>query len=186
MTHILFNFSNIEKVTWIDRKEIKMIKVSSNKYCTVHLHSGEIIKVTTQEVKKLMASDRAARSTHIEIIDNKDNTYTAKNTIKGTEYTLTTNDCFIDCTCPDYGNQWIVFEGEKALCKHGYALLSYLGFNSFEEYLEFIEEEKINRQYQEYQEQQDYYHLIDGEFDYIEEYERLDREIANYEAHRGM
>ncbi len=59
MTHILFNFSNIEKITWIDRKEIKMIKVSSNKYCTVHLHSGEIIKVTTQEVKKLMGSDRA-------------------------------------------------------------------------------------------------------------------------------
>ncbi|BAQ61630.1 hypothetical protein GM3708_2036 [Geminocystis sp. NIES-3708] len=186
MSHILFNFSNIEKVTWIDRKDIKMIKVSSNEYCTVHLKSEEIIKVTAKEVKAVIGKERKTRSNNIEIVDNKDNTYTAKNLIKSTEYTLTPNDCFVDCTCPDYGNQWIVFEGEKALCKHGYALLNYLGFSSFEEYLEDIEEKQTQRQYQRYLEEQDYYQLINGEFDYIEHYERLDREIANYQANQGI
>ncbi|WP_373479263.1 hypothetical protein [Geminocystis sp.] len=178
MSHILFNFSNIEKVTWIDRKDIKMIKINSNEYCTVHLKAGETIKITAEEVKEVMTEARKTRSSNIEIIDNKDNTYTAKNTVKGTEYTVMPNDCFIDCTCPDYGNQWIIFEGEKALCKHGHALLNHLGLSSFQEYLEDLEEKQIQRQYQEYLEEQEYYHLINGEFDYIEEYERLNQEIS--------
>jgi hypothetical protein len=41
----------------------------------------------------------------------------------------------IQCPCDDYNNQQQAFKG-KGCCKHGYAVLSFLGFDRLSEYIE--------------------------------------------------
>ena len=40
----------------------------------------------------------------------------------------------LDCECEDYKNQVMIFNG-KACCKHGYAVLTWLGHNRLSDYL---------------------------------------------------
>ncbi|BAQ63947.1 hypothetical protein [Geminocystis sp. NIES-3709] len=150
MRHILFNFCNVCNVTWLDRKDIKMITIKSNDHCLVTLKTGETLKVTANEVKESLEQTRKKRSSNIEIIDNPDYTYTARNPIKETQYTLITKDSYIYCTCPDYNNQSIALKSDQVCCKHIWSLLEYLGFNSLLEYKEYIETEQIEAEYQKY------------------------------------
>ena len=41
----------------------------------------------------------------------------------------------IQCPCEDYSNQQQIFKG-KGCCKHGYAVLNFLGFDRLSEYIE--------------------------------------------------
>ena len=41
----------------------------------------------------------------------------------------------IQCPCEDYNNQQRIFKG-KGCCKHGYAVLNFLGFDRLSEYIE--------------------------------------------------
>lgn len=51
------------------------------------------------------------------------------------DLTLTSNG--VTCTCVDYQNQVNFLQGSKHCCKHGYAVLNRLGFNSLSEYLSY-------------------------------------------------
>lgn len=162
MKHVLFNYSNIEALTWIDQQEIKMIHVKANQECYITLKTGEKIRITAKDIEKVMQEKRQARMKNIKITNNFDGTYTAQNTIKETEYILTPYDDHITCTCPDYNNQSIALSTYKVCCKHIYKLLSHLACNSLEDYADMIcaiAEEQINRQYQEHLEKEDYQHL---------------------------
>lgn len=64
----------------------------------------------------------------------KGNWFRAVNPKKGTAYDLYAMHDAIDCTCEDYSNQ-IKFL-KKACCKHGYALLLHLGFETLADYIE--------------------------------------------------
>ncbi len=52
-------------------------------------------------------------------------------------YDLTLTATGITCTCVDYQNQVQFLQGSKHCCKHGYAVLNRLGFNSLSEYLSY-------------------------------------------------
>lgn len=58
--------------------------------------------------------------------------FTVRNKAKGTEYHLEAKGDRIDCRCEDYSNQ-IKFLG-RGCCKHGYAVLDLLGFDSLQAY----------------------------------------------------
>ena len=61
--------------------------------------------------------------------------YTARNIKNDHTYEVEVdNDNRIVCQCRDYRDQ-IQFMG-RGVCKHGYAVLSYLGFNSMAEYVD--------------------------------------------------
>ncbi|NEQ53024.1 MAG: hypothetical protein F6K11_23270 [Leptolyngbya sp. SIO3F4] len=59
--------------------------------------------------------------------------YTVENTHKGTSYPVVLNPSGPDCDCEDYRNQIAILG--KGVCKHGYAVLSKLGFGSLSAYL---------------------------------------------------
>lgn len=158
MSHILYNFTNICAVTWLERKEIKSITIKSPDHCLVNLKSGEVITVRANEVKEAIALNRKERTVDIEIIDNSDHSYTAFNAEKGTEYLLIPHDSYIFCNCNDYANQSIALNTTEVCCKHIWSLLGYLGFNDLAEYQDFKEEEHLDQLYQQHLEEQDYYH----------------------------
>lgn len=64
----------------------------------------------------------------------KENTYSVFNASKGTLYHVNAWEDGLFCECEDFSNQK-KFLG-KACCKHAYAVLGYLGFDSLKEYLE--------------------------------------------------
>ena len=77
--------------------------------------------------------DRKARSRLIEITQNPfaNRVYTARNTTSNHSYTVIVSDA-IECQCADYRSQ-ISFVG-RGCCKHGYAVLNHLGFNSLSDW----------------------------------------------------
>lgn len=59
--------------------------------------------------------------------------FKVQNPKKGTTYRLHAFCEGILCTCEDYRNQVSFYK--KGCCKHGYAVLQYLGFNSLSDYV---------------------------------------------------
>jgi hypothetical protein len=60
--------------------------------------------------------------------------FTVRNESKGSAYVVDASPSSLNCTCEDYKNQ-IQFLG-RGCCKHGYAVLNKLGFNSLAKYIE--------------------------------------------------
>jgi hypothetical protein len=52
-------------------------------------------------------------------------------------YDVTLKGHGVTCTCVDYQNQVQYIPGAKHCCKHGYAVLSRLGFGSLQDYLAY-------------------------------------------------
>ncbi|MGE5658154.1 MAG: hypothetical protein ACM37W_16245 [Actinomycetota bacterium] len=77
---------------------------------------------------------RKAQSEEIDIFETEGNKYTAINERKHSIYTVEALQDGIRCGCDDYQNQ-IKFL-KKGCCKHGYALLNYLGFDRLSDYIE--------------------------------------------------
>jgi hypothetical protein len=59
--------------------------------------------------------------------------YIVSNKLKGSSYVVDCSPTQLECTCEDYKMQQQIFG--RGCCKHGYAVLSYLGFNSLESYI---------------------------------------------------
>lgn len=54
---------------------------------------------------------------------------------KNTAYSVYLFEDGLDCECEDYKNQITIFGGGKACCKHGYGVLTWLGFNRLSDYV---------------------------------------------------
>ena len=85
--------------------------------------------------KKHFADRRRTEAQSIDIvIDDRDAShYTA---IGSSIYQLHTHDQGVICTCEDFRNQVRLLNAKHSICKHGYAVLNHLGFNSLSDYLE--------------------------------------------------
>ncbi len=84
--------------------------------------------------KQHFVEHRKAQAREIYINRVRDNWFRAVNPKKGSAYDVYALREGIDCTCEDYSNQ-IKFL-KKGCCKHGYALLKHLGFDSLADYIE--------------------------------------------------
>ncbi len=139
--HPIFNLYNLAQYLWVGEKEIKFFVVCLN-ICIVHLHSGEEIKVTADNLVFQLNQTRQERAKRQKItISDCGSYYQALSANSGNTYRLDPQINHIKCTCPDYENMSHTF-ANKVTCKHGYALLNYLGFSSFqdEDYQHLIEE----------------------------------------------
>lgn len=65
--------------------------------------------------------------------ENRGSRFTVRNESKDSAYVIDCSSSGLVCTCEDYQNQ-MQFLG-KGCCKHGYAVLAHLGFNSLQHYL---------------------------------------------------
>lgn len=139
--HPIFNIYNLAQYLWVGEKEIKFFVVCLN-ICIVHLHSGEEIKVTADNLVLQLNQTRQERAKKEEITISDCNWYyKASSANSGNTYRLDPEINHIKCTCEDYATMSRTF-GNKITCKHGYALLNYLGFTSFqdEDYQQLIRE----------------------------------------------
>ena len=98
------------------------------------------------------AIDRKYRSRSVTVtqnVFNKDQ-YSARSSRGNDLYHLEVFDSAIACTCDDYKNQVNLFSSYASkLCKHGYAVLSKLGFSSLSDYIQFKEDEdRIQAEYE--------------------------------------
>lgn len=84
--------------------------------------------------KQHFVAHRQEQARKIYVAQVREEQYRAVNPQKGTAYDCYTYQEGIDCTCEDYSNQIKLFN--KGCCKHGYAVLKYLGFDSLAEYME--------------------------------------------------
>ena len=87
--------------------------------------------------------DRKSRSKSIQVTPNAfaDRIYTARNESNDHTYTVIAAES-MECQCADYRAQ-LSFIG-KGCCKHGYAVLNHLGFNSLSDW-QAIERIRKNR-----------------------------------------
>lgn len=84
--------------------------------------------------KEHFVTHRQEQARKIYVAQVREGQYRAVNPQKGTAYNCYIYQEGIDCTCEDYSNQIKFFK--KGCCKHGYAVLKYLGFDSLAEYIE--------------------------------------------------
>ena len=84
--------------------------------------------------KQHFVEHRKAQAREIYVSQVKEGHHRAVNPKKGTAYDVYTLREGIDCTCEDYSNQINFFQ--KGCCKHGYAVLLHLNFDSLAEYVE--------------------------------------------------
>ena len=80
----------------------------------------------------VMRRQQEARAIYINRV--KGNWFRAVNPKKGSAYDVYALQDGIDCTCEDYANQMRFLK--KGCCKHGYAALLHLGFNTLADYVE--------------------------------------------------
>lgn len=85
--------------------------------------------------KQHFAKWRKAQSRGLKVTERLDvaNAYTVRNLHKDTAYIVEACAERVFCTCDDMNNQ-LQFFG-KGCCKHGYAVLSHLGFSSLADYI---------------------------------------------------
>ena len=78
---------------------------------------------------------RKSQSKGLKVTERLDiaNHFTVRNVHKDTAYVVEKRADGVFCTCDDLNNQ-LEFFG-KGCCKHGYAVLSFLGFESLSEYI---------------------------------------------------
>ena len=61
--------------------------------------------------------------------------YNVTNTKKKSKYVVGTRHPYLTCTCADYAQQRRRnFQKHDIICKHGYAVLQFLGYQTFEDY----------------------------------------------------
>jgi hypothetical protein len=91
--------------------------------------------ISKRVFKAHFAEWRKAQSKNLKVTERLDrsNTYTVRNEYRDTTYILETRSDGVFCTCDDLNNQLEFFN--QGCCKHGYAVLSHLGFGSLRDYI---------------------------------------------------
>ena len=90
--------------------------------------------VSKKLFKKHFADRRRVEAQNIDlIIDDQDASHYTALGSSGFHH-LHTHDQGVNCTCEDFKNQVHILK--RGICKHGYAVLNHLGFDSLSDYLE--------------------------------------------------
>lgn len=144
MKQPIFNYSNLSKYLWIERKEIKFFTVCMP-VCVVTLKSGDRIKIKADDLVQQLNSDRqerAKKQIKNYTFSERPYWYLVRNKLSDSLYRLDPDINTIECTCEDYENMRRMLGQNKVLCKHGHSLLQYLGFEDLqqEEYQTLVED----------------------------------------------
>lgn len=91
--------------------------------------------VSKADLKAHFVAHRQAAAQSLQVADWLRNParYTVTNPHSGSQYLVQERGDRLDCTCEDY--YWQCQSFGRGCCKHGYAVLQYLGFDSLREYM---------------------------------------------------
>lgn len=110
------------------------------KVCLVVFKGRPARFMSKQAFLKHFVEWRKAQARVLRVIQRVDaaNQFTVRNESKRSAYVVQAMPQGLVCECEDYSNQ-LRFLG-KGCCKHGYAVLSHLGFGSLQSYLNALGE----------------------------------------------
>ena len=92
--------------------------------------------VSKKLFKKHFADFRKKQAEKVNLVVNPNNSKEFNAAGSAGTYTLNAEDKAIKCTCEDFRNQVFILKTKHSTCKHGYAVLSHLGFKSLSDYIE--------------------------------------------------
>lgn len=131
-TNILFSVSAVRRMLGLDSKATIQIR-EFFKVIWVWIKGKRPTFISKTAFKQHFVDRRKADAQDVRVRAIEDGSYTAFSIMSGRQYSLKATEKAIACTCEDYYNQ-IQFFG-RGVCKHGYAVLNFLGFNSLKDYL---------------------------------------------------
>lgn len=130
--NFVFSRAAVARMLKIDRALVKKVEVWTN--CVFVLVVGKRPRFWKKsDFQNHFVDYRKEQSTHYNAVQLINGEFQVWNNTS--RYTLKGLPEKIQCTCEDYVNQQRIFKG-KGCCKHGYAVLSVLGFNRLSEYVE--------------------------------------------------
>lgn len=113
-------------------ENIKLGKVIQITYRTVFGRCSTFL--SPKSFKTNFVDRRKSDAQELEVKPINKHEYKVINPKKNTKYTCYAYTDGMDCTCEDYRNQILFFK--KGCCKHGYAVLTHLGFSNLNDYVE--------------------------------------------------
>jgi hypothetical protein len=134
VTHfnILFSVAAVKRM--LDLPKDAVVKIREFfKVVWVWVEGKRPTFISKQAFKQHFVDRRKADAADVNIRDRNDGSYAAFSIQSGRQYTITPTGKEILCTCDDYHNQRQFWGG--GVCKHGYAALFFLGFNSLKDYV---------------------------------------------------
>ena len=105
------------------------------KVCWVWVKGKRPTFISLKAFKQHFVDWRREQSKPLCVAKVTDNHYRVVNPKKNSVYSVWLFQDGLDCECHDYQNQVVIFNG-KACCKHCYATLQWLRFDSLTEYIE--------------------------------------------------
>lgn len=141
-TNLLYSMASaariLAKSIGIIFKTVQSIKILKNciqvTYSTIFGRCSTFLSFKTFKSHFVEKRKEEAETFTVERCSGEKAKFKVFNKKKGTSYVCECWTDHVDCTCEDYYNQQ-QFLG-KACCKHNYAVLKFLGFNSLSDYIE--------------------------------------------------
>jgi len=133
-SNILYSVSAVKRLLGLgDRTLVKIQEFA--KVVWVWVQGKRPTFISKKAFKQHFVDRRRAEAKGLGVTRNgySSNAYTVKNEAKGSTYQIVLGATAIACECEDYKNQTEFFG--RGVCKHGYAVLAYLGFSSLKDYL---------------------------------------------------
>lgn len=98
---------------------------------------GQRPKLISRKVFKQHFADKRKKDSYSLCVARVEgNHFRVVNPKKGTAYNVFVEDDGLDCECKDYFNQVTILPGKRRCCKHGYAVLTWLGCDRLSDYLD--------------------------------------------------
>lgn len=103
--------------------------------CFVQVRGQRPTFMSKKAFKRHFADWRIEQSKILCVAQVNPEHYRVVNPRKNTAYSVFIDGNDFDCECHDYQNQIAIFSGNKACCKHAYAVLTYMGYNRLSDYI---------------------------------------------------
>lgn len=131
-TSILYSAAAVRRILGLSQSAKVKIQVWS-KVVWVWAKGSRPTLISKEVFKRHFVEWRKAQALGLQVSYPTGNHYEVRNEEKETSYWVETRPDGIFCTCDDCNNQ-LQFWG-KACCKHGYAVLAHIGYESLSAYL---------------------------------------------------
>jgi len=135
-SQLVYSLSAARRITGLP---VQQLRIFSNAVW-IQAEGDRPTFLSKKTFKRHFADWRRSRARALTVTSRIDGGFTVRNETKGTTYLI---DCRVDgvfCNCDDFNNQ-LEFLGHGC-CKHGYAVLAYLGCGSLTEYLAAMDDHR--------------------------------------------
>jgi hypothetical protein len=137
----IYSESRAARILNIKKSEIEFVVAINEIECLVGLFNKSV-RLSKSQFIGIMVSDRKARSNYLDVTKqvNKVDMFTVRNESSESVYQVKTGVDHLECECKDYQYLSDDFGTLKVACKHIFAVLGHLNFDSLKDYIKYNEE----------------------------------------------